>query len=213
MTVTFTDLVADRAASSKSISFLINVGTSKLPAELILEQAEHWIWERLRLRENRLLTVGTIPLAADTLDLPSTYQTMILCELTGEHARQLTPSPPHRVHAITGWDEDNVKAEGVPQEFYEREGVLQFDCRAEEILNYQLLHYGILPALSADNLGNVLTGRCLPILMAATMIFANEFMKDDEEKVYWTTIAEKRIGEQNARTDRTYGKIADTVVV
>lgn len=78
---------------------------------------------------------------------------------------------------------------------------LQFDSRADVALPFHLTYYRALPNLSPAAATNALTSGYPSLLRAVCMAKAYEFLKNQDQKLYWLQVAIGEINEANVGAD------------
>jgi hypothetical protein len=173
----------------------------KVPAEVVLEEAQALIYSRLRVREMRDTAVITLSAAASTAALPTGFLEAIA------------------MRDRDGWDvipdrhvdergllrrriyEDDVLQDGVPTHVAIFGELFQFDCAADEERKFDLVYFKTPTALSASNATNFLTRRYPHIVRIGCLAGAASYMKDDSEEAKQLTKLQVLCDEANAESD------------
>lgn len=195
----YTDLVADKTTAG-SIKSWVNNGS--IPSTTVLAEAEQWIYQRIRVPE--MLEVSeALSMSVDdsTLSLPTGFQAVSSFRIRGADAARLQEKRVEDVEAAFNYDGAGALVSAKPSMFYVRGAVFQFDCPADQAYDTRLVFYGTPTALGGGNTTNFLTDRYARILRSVCIGFANEFLKDDDEKAYWLRIAEAAIAELEVQAD------------
>ena len=125
----YTTLVGLRTVDGSIKAWLNN---STIPSETVLEEAEAYLWSRLRVREMLATTTGTLGSATETIVLPSDYLRMERLAFTGEWAQELDRADPGRLEAMYRWDENGTRLEGLPTAYASFGTILQLDSPADQ---------------------------------------------------------------------------------
>lgn len=215
MPMTYTILTGSKSTAGSIASWVNN---SSFPAATVLEEAEAWIYAKLRVREmlaavDAVMTVGA---AGATITLPDDFEAMAWLGYVGQWTGRITPLPidelqdRRRFDASAGY----VLAPGQPFRYSLRGTVIELPLAPDQAYTYRRIYYQRGAALSGSNETNWLTRKAPRALRLACCGFAYEFMKDQDEKLYWLQLAESAIADLNAQGDGEMGGlIADMQAV
>lgn len=161
------------------------------PASTILEEAQAFIYQTLRVREMRSpptainVLAGAISAAVpsdflDPIDLTDNTGTRI----TLRHERDMAST-------FQALDSSGVQAVGTPCNYAIYGEAMQFDSAPSANLALSFVYYRSLPLLSPTNPTNFLTRRYPHLLRRACMIGVHEFLKDPaaEQAAVQTTVS------------------------
>jgi hypothetical protein len=205
----YTTLVGLRTVDGSIKAWLNN---STIPSTTVLEEAERYIYSRIRVREMLASTTGTLGSATETIALPDDYIRMERIAFTGEWAQELDRMDPGRLEAMYRWDENGTRLEGLPTAYASIGTILQLDSPADQAYPYRALYYARPAALGTGNTTNFLTDRYPRLLRSTCLAFANEWLKKADEKQYWLTIAENEIAQAQRESESEQRRNADMMV-
>ena len=176
MAMTYSTLVADKGTVG-SIAYHIN--WSRIDAEGILEEAQAWIYQRIRIQE--MLTTTDVPIAsgASTAMMPAGFLDQVHFCIPGVMER-IAFREPEAFRTELGWDEGAVLPEGPPTRWTRFDEAMNFDHRADRAYTGKLAFYGRPAALSAANETNFLTERYPHLLRRVCLMFAAEARKEQD---------------------------------
>lgn len=174
MTMNYTTLVAD-ATVSGSIKYGINY--SRIDAEGILEEAQAWIYARIRTRDMLATEDVAIALGASSVSFPAGYLDPIHFGIPG-YMNRLRLKDIEWFRSHLSWDESAVMPEGVPTYWCDFGGSMQFSTKADQAYTGKFVFYKRPTALSGSNETNFLTVRYPTLLRRACLIFASEARKE-----------------------------------
>lgn len=175
-----------------------------IPVEQILEEAQQWIYQRLR--HQNMMAVETVAIAADayTLTPPSDFLDPIELKLWGDDTAL---DYVHENMLGRYIDQDGEIQDGRPQRFSYFADLIQFDCAndgregdANGTLFAELLYYQMPPLLSSSVQTNWLTDRFGGLLRQTCTAKAYEHRKRPEASGEYI-LAEKAINEANIASD------------
>jgi hypothetical protein len=174
MTINYTTLVAD-ATVSGSIKYGINY--SRIDAEGILEEAQAWIYAKIRTRDMLATEDVAIALGASSVSFPTGYLDPIHFGIPG-YMNRLRLKDIEWFRSHLGWDESAVMPEGVPTFWCDFGGSMQLSTKADHAYTAKLVFYKRPEALSGSNETNFLTTRYPTLLRRACGMFAAEARKE-----------------------------------
>ncbi len=170
----YSTLVADRSTPG-SIAYNINYG--RIDADGILDEAEAWIYAKLRVRQMRSTASVSIAASASTASFPTGYLDPIHFGIPG-YCTTLRRWDEERFRAHLGWDESAVLPTGMPTVWADISETMQFNSIADQAYTGQMTYYKLPTALSADNETNWLTTRYPTLVRRACLIFSAEARKE-----------------------------------
>jgi hypothetical protein len=176
-------------------------------APTILEEAQGWVYSRLRHWQMITSTSGTATASTTALTLPTNFLEDKKLRITGTAAMTLTRKPLQNVIDAQTYDSTGARVANAPS-YYANDGSnLQFDTMTDQAYPFTLWFYGrpaLLGTASASST-NFLTGKYPRLLRCAAMIGVCEFMKDNGagayDKSYWETEAEKELSNAQRESD------------
>jgi len=168
MPMNFTTLVAD-VGTSGSIKSLIN--WSRIDSEIILEDAQAWIYSKLRVRQMTAADDVSILADASTASFPTSYLDPIQLSIPGHVGRiRLRDIEWFRSHL--GWDENAELPEGPPSYWCDFNGLIQFNTKMDQAYTAKMAFFKQPTALSSDNPTNWLTSRYPHLVRQVCRMFA-----------------------------------------
>lgn len=194
----FTTLTGLRTVDGSIRAWLNN---STVPATTILEEAEAYLYSRLRVREMMGTATGTIGSGSDSVALPDDYLRMERMAITGEWAHKLALKDGPEIEAGAKWDENGARLEEMPTAYYTRGTIAQFENPADDAYPYRAVYYARPVPLGTGNETNFVTSRYPRMLRATCLAFASEWLKKADDKQYWLTIAENEIRQANVESE------------
>ena len=199
----YPDLIAAKGTVG-SIKRWVNNNT--VDSATIVTEAEAWIYSRLRDRRMLTSTSGTLGTAVDTLALPARFKQWkhFMFEASGTTAKSI---PVRKTLEFVldrfSYQGDGSRETGLPLYWATDAENMQFEKKNDKARPFRLTYYQALASLSTATGGttNFLTEDYPTLLRKVCMGFANEFLKDEREKVYWLKLAEAEINEANVESD------------
>lgn len=170
----YTSLVADETTSG-SIKRAIN--WSRVDSEGILDEAQKWIYAKLRVREMLARDDVDIGEGETAADLPTGYLDPVIMSIPGV-IKRVRNTDHDRFQRGLAWDSDGLLPEAVPTRFCVFDDVFNFNSRADDDYTGKILYFKRPTDLSADNPTNFLTIRYPTLLRRACLMFAAEERKD-----------------------------------
>lgn len=199
MAMTYTVLTGAKSVAGSIANW---VNSSAADASTILDEAQDWIYERLRVPD--MLNVDpavSLALAAETLTVTTDYIATKVMIFTGTDMAEIRRADAKDVELSYTYDGNGARVPGKPKMFYRIGTTLQLDVPADKAYTIRHLYFKRPAYLSGSVLTNFLTDRCKKLVRSACMLNANEFLKDDEEKSYWLQIAMNEIETLNIASD------------
>jgi hypothetical protein len=158
-----------------SIQYAINY--SRIDSDGILDEAEAWIYAKLRVPDMRSTATVTIASGASTASFPTGYRDPIHFGIPGFTSRlKLKDIDWFRTHL--GFDEDGVLPEGQPSYWCKNDGLIQLNTLADQEYSARMVYYRTPTALSASNETNWLTDKYPTLLRRVCLMFAAEARKE-----------------------------------
>lgn len=175
----YTSLVADENTTG-SIKRAIN--WSRVDSVGILDEAQKWIYARLRVREMQSRADVTIGLNATSATLPTGYLDPIKLGIPGFISR-IRNTDLDRFDALLPWNNDGTLQQACPTRFCVFDEVFNFNSRSDLAYTAKCLYFKQPTVLSGGNPTNFLTNRYPTLLRRACLMFAAEERKDRQ---IWT---------------------------
>lgn len=190
-------LTADKSTEGSIRNFV----NQNVPVAILIRQAESFLYRRLRVRDQLTTVSGTIAANASSVALPTDYLAAKQVKLIGAQNSVLTRKLPEVLQAGITYSSGTTRTTGVPTQYYTDGTSIHFNIVANAIYNYEMIYFNEPAPLTSTNAENFLTKRYPRMLLAATCAFANEYLKDDAEKAYWTQIALAEIDQAMRESD------------
>lgn len=199
-----------------SIKNLTNVGDCD--PGTILEEAQNYIYRKLRVRQmlaetTGVFTVSTTTGVGDAVDVPDDYLAVESIQITGVNAAPLERKTISHVRGLWSYDASGARTLSKPRYFYADGASLRFDCCAIQAYPWNMLYYQQPAALGASNDYNFLSTRGVRALVSACRGFVGEFRKDETERDYWLKIALAAVDDLNTESDLEEGTANAAAVV
>ena len=186
---------------------------SDVPADTVLDDAESWIYRRLRVRDMLTTTTGTLSASVAVLALPTNYLAVRKFTLTSPGVTDLERKTPEETEDSRSYDNGGTLITGRPSVFYADGSQFVFDRTTDQAYTYRIIHYAEPTALSSSNTSNFLSTRGVRLLRCACLAFANEWYKNGAEKDYWLKQAQLEIDALQREDDiESWDMNADVVV-
>lgn len=206
----YTTLVADRDTAGSIKNWVSN---STIPSTTVLSEAEDWIYRRLRVRNMLAVDEGTMSTSNAYVALPTGFLASRSFWYSGTDKAELEHKTLTDIEAARTYDGAGVLASGKPNQFWVDGTNAYFSLTPDQAYSYRWWFYKQLDALSASNETNFLTDRHPRLLRCACLAFANEFMKQDGDKLYWLRLAEGEIEAVHREDDEVRWDLDISVVV
>lgn len=174
MSMSYTTLTGS-VSTEGSIRYAINY--SRIDAEGILEEAQAWIYQRLRVRQMMATANVSISSAASTASFPTGYLDPIHLGIPG-YINTIRLKDPEWFRAHMGWDESAVLPEGLPSYWCDFDTTIQFNTKADQAYTAKMVFFKKPDLLSGSNLTNWLTDRYPTLVRRACLMFSAEARKE-----------------------------------
>lgn len=178
MTITYSVLVGDKNTDG-SIKQWVN--NSLIPSAIILDLAEQYIYQSLRIREMVTLATGTIAADAETINLPERYRTPLSLWISGAEKGQIKHRLKEDVEAARPYDGDGNLVAERPKLFFADATAIRFQSKSDKEYPYRFWHYAALAPLSDSNQTNALTEKYADVLYAACEFRANWWLRKADQ--------------------------------
>lgn len=194
----YATLIAAKTTAG-SIASWVNHATIQDQAATIVEEAEAWIYERLRVREMRATASIAFTTTEHYTSFPTDYLGPINLFLDG----QVDPLPYlHEQHYRPNRDEDGAMVSGWPTCWSDMDERITLDTQPDEAIAGDIIYYKRPTALSSANT-NFLTTRYPSLVRVACMFRAYDFLKRPAERDAERTEALRLIEEANINAELT----------
>jgi len=178
-------------------------------ADLILQEAQDWIYRRLR--HWRMLTppyADMLTAGSDAYTFPADFLEPKLLTITGQYQRLLILKTPDDVINSWAYDGNGNRIQQQPGIYYFDQAALRFDSLADQAYPIALVYFQQPAMLSATNDTNFLTSNCQMLLRRAIMRAACEWTKEvasgQYDRTYWEQAAEAELQAVQEESDRAY---------
>lgn len=194
----YSTLVAGKSVSGSIRNWLNN---DLLPADDVLDDAESWLYRRLRVRQMLLAATGTLAAAASTITLPSDFIWPNQLVFTGQnHAVLKYEVLPNLVGRFI-YDSTDALVTAKPSHFAIDATNIVLNSKADKAYTYRFDYFAQPAALSSANETNFLTSRGTRLLRLTCVAFANEWLKDENERQYWLALAMAEVEQWNRESE------------
>lgn len=211
MAMSYTTLVASKTTNG-SIAQWINHADAQNAAPTILEEAESFIYRRLRHWRMVVETTGVMTINQDyiLLSVFTRYledKNLKFNGLAGGsvYSDRIDREAMETVKAAYGYDSSGNRIQQTPTMFYTNGTQMKFDSPPDLAYPYELAYFQQPEALSGTNTTNWLTTYYPRLVRLACMAGAAEFMKDvgqgNYDRTYWEGLAEQEIQVVQAESD------------
>lgn len=206
----YTTLVADRDTDGSIKNWVNN---STIPATTVLSEAENWIYRRLRVRDMLAVDEGTMSTSNAYVTLPTGFLASRSFWYSGTDKAELEHKTLTDIEAARVYDGSGNLASGKPNQFWVDGTNAYFSVTPDQAYGYRWWYYQQPTALGSGNTTNFMTSRNQRLLRCACLAFANEYMKQDGEKLYWLRLAEGEIEAIHREDDEVRWDLDVSVVV
>src|SRR6185369_1635696 len=166
----YTSLVADENTAG-SIKRAIN--WSRVDSVGILDEAQKWIYARLRVREMQSRADVTIALNATSAALPTGYLDPIKLSIPG-YITRIRVTELDRWESLLPWNNDGTLQQNMPTRYCVFDELINFNSQSDAAYTAKFLHFKQPAVLSSGNPTNFLTNRYPTLLRRACLMFAAE---------------------------------------
>jgi hypothetical protein len=197
MAMNYTTLTGS-VSTAGSIKYAINY--DRIDAAGILQEAEAWIYQRLRVRQMVATSNVTISDEASTASFPTGYLDPIHFGIPG-YVSTIRLKDAEWFRAHLGWDEDAALPEGPPSYWCDMDTTIQFNTKADQAYTAKMVFFKKPTALSGSNETNWLTDRYPSLLRRVCLMFAAEARKEMDLFNAQTVLAMQSIEEIKVESD------------
>ena len=176
------------------------VNRSDLPVDTILEEAQAFIYETLRVREMMMLGSLSFAEGASSAALPDGFLDPILFNPYGGDWPDGLPYV-HEAALKAARDSDGNLYEGTPCRWTIIGENAHVDVMCEETFAGEFLYYKTPTSLGPSNLTNFVTRRYPTMLRVACMTKAFEHMKDNARAAAYAQLTLSAIGQATVTND------------
>lgn len=158
-----------------SIAYWLNY--SRIDADGILDEAESWIYSRLRVREMRATADVTITAAQAYAPLPTGFRDPIHFCIPG-YVERIVIKDEETFRSELGWDNSADLPDGPPQRYAIFDEQLNFDHDPDQAYTGKMIYFKTPTALSSSNTTNFLTSKYPTLLRRVCLMFGAEARKE-----------------------------------
>ena len=172
----------------------------------IIEEAESWIYRRLRHWSMSTSVSGTLTIGQAYLAIPADCLEPSLLTIFGIYAAEIEQKPKEEVVRNYGYDGAGARIQQQPLIYWFDQTNFNFDNPPDKAYPYTL-YYFQQPVALATSGTNFLTSRYPRLLRCCIMASACEFKKDIGQgqmgRDYWLQLAEQEIQVAQMESDRS----------
>ncbi len=172
----YTTLVADNTTQG-SIKYWVNY--SRLDAVEILEEAQAWIYSRLRLRQMVSVADVSITSGSSTASFPAGYLDPIHFGIPG-YTNKIVLKDIEWFQSTLGFDTSANLPTGLPTVWTDFSQSIQLNTKADQAYTAKMTFFKTPDLLSASNETNWLTDKYPTLLRRVCMMFGEETLKNFE---------------------------------
>lgn len=167
-------LIAD-VSTPGSIKFAINY--TRIDSAGILDEAEKWIYSKLRLREMQIIADVAIAQGASQISAPQGFLDPIQFGIPG-YINDIVLRDLQRFRASLALDTSGELPVAMPTAYAISAGNLLLNHKADMTYSAKMAYYGSPESLSSSNPTNFLTDRYPTLLRRACLMYAAEARKE-----------------------------------
>lgn len=206
----YTNLVASKSTDGSIQNWVNNDSFS---ATTVLSEAEDWIFRRLRVREMLAITVGNMVVGQDFIAVPNDFVASRSLYYSGTEKTEIRHRTLDDIESARSYDSSGNVSQGKPTTFYVDSANAFFPIAPNTTFPYRWRYYGQPTALGPSNTTNFLTNQSPRLLRCICLAMANEFLKQDSDKLYWLRLAEGEIETLHVADDEVRWDLDVSVVV
>jgi len=189
-------------AKSQEGSIKYWVNWDKAPVATIVDEAQAWLYRRLRVLPMRTFASGNIAAGADAILLPERFSGLISLKRTGDGRGKIRLWGTERFESILAFESDNTTLiEGTPTIACLDASQLRLNVRADQAYGYRMWFWQKPEKISPSVQTNLITENYPDLLRATLLAFANEHRKDRDEAARWFDLAMAGINDANVEAD------------
>lgn len=199
MAMSYSTLTGDKTTAGSIKSWAMR---STVESETVVEEAEAWIYRRLRVREMQTVdTSQSLAANAESLALPSRYLGTVTFMLTSPGRYRLHQMNVLDVERRRPYNSSGVLQVGLPTLFYTDATNMYFNVKSDRTYTTRHVYWQQPAALSASNETNFVTMKYPRLMRCACMMMASEFLKDYAAMERWEVKATREIAEIDIEND------------
>lgn len=203
--------------SGGSIASWLNHNALSTVGTQIVQEAESWIYRRLRHWQMLTSTSGTLTASATTVSVPSDFLEDKKFRITGTAAANITRKTIQEVVQSFQYDGTGARVAQRPQIMFNDQNNFQFDSPTDQAYPFTLWYYQQPAALTGSNTSNFLTTTYPRLMRTTSCLMAAEFMKDsgvgNYDRTYWEMEAQKELDTAQAESDKHERSIEQGAII
>lgn len=176
-------------------------------APTIIQEAEAWVFRRLRTPRMLSVAVGTMAIGTATFALPTSFLEPKTLWITGTAYAEVELKTQEEVAASYDYDGSGNRVPQQPQIYYFDGSNVNMDSPPDQAYPYAFTFYQQPTPLSATNTANFVTQYFPRLMRLACMVAACEFMKDSGQgnidRNYWAQLAENEMATVQVEADES----------
>jgi len=202
-----------------SIANWLNTAQLVSVASTIINEAESFIYRRLRATQMLANYIGTLTPGQSTLAVPSNFIQPEHFMITGINKRVIYMKPNQEVRQAYMYDGNGNRIQQQPSIYYFDGVNFNFDSVIDSINTYpyDVLYYQQPLPLSVSNTTNFVTSVYPRMMRCAIMVGASEFMKDagagQIDRNYWQEQLDAEINAVNIEQDQSLHSIQAGAII
>lgn len=180
------------------------VNDSTIPADVVLTEAEQFIFTKLRVREQKVLYSGTVAAGETALSLATVaprFLEAISFRRAGDAAGRIYIRDVQYFEERLPTDTDGTLFAGVPTECTIDASQIKFNCETDATYYLRLWYYERPVPLAEGNLTNFITDIHPRMLRHACLSAAYDFKKDLQQRDYHERLTMQLIEDANVQAD------------
>lgn len=211
------DFVSLTGTTAGSIVSWLNHPALSTVGTQIVQEAESFIYRRLRHWQMLTSTSGTLTASATTIAVPADFLEDKKFRITGTAASDITRKTIQEVIGSMQYDGSGNRVAQQPVKMFNDKSNFQFDSPCDQVYPFTLWYYQQPVALSATNTSNFLTTTYPRLMRAASCAAAAEYMKDsgmgNYDRTYWAQMTQAELDAAQAESDKHERSIEQGAII
>lgn len=200
MEMTYQSLTGTKGATG-SIKTWVN--SDSIEPDVLVGEAEDMIFQALRHWNMISTALGTVTQGATAIDVPERFRQSVSLEMMAPTQVKMVPKAPYEIEALRFYFGTTAAIGTSVPSFYGVKGTkAEFPAASDQVYLYRWVYFADPIPLGTTSAGtsstNFVTSTYPRMMRAACMAQAFEFLRKQDEKIYWLKILEQRIDEANA---------------
>lgn len=196
----YNQLTASSTTAGSIANWLNNNAISTVGTQIV-QEAESWIYRRLRHWQMLTSTSGTLTASSTTVAIPADFLEDKKFRITGTAATDIMRKTIQEVVGAMQYDGSGNRVAQQPQIMFNDKSNFQFDSPTDQAYPFTFWYYQQPLALSATNTSNFLTTTYPRLMRAASCAAAAEYMKDATLS-NWAQMAQNELDTAQAESDK-----------